>query len=355
MSARSRLLIALAGLVLLLMFWMPLWRITLEAPQYPEGLGLRIMLSDVKGANEFDLQNINNLNHYIGMQRIEPDAIPELRIMPWVVGFLLVFALAVAATGNRTLLTIWISVFIVVAIAGLIDFWLWEYDYGHNLDLEHAAIKVPGMTYQPPLIGSKQLLNFKAHSWPGIGGWASFVSMGLGLLVWFTEFRANRRTRRARSGNGAALASSLVAVVLLSGCTPEPEPFHFGEDVGAYCRMTIDDNRFASQVVMQTGRVYKFDSIECLASWMDRSLEDETDVHSVWVTDMGRPGTLISALEARFVKHTGIRSPMGGGWAAFASDETARMTVMAPVSDSAASEPIGPVSWLEMRRLVHIH
>jgi copper chaperone NosL len=54
---------------------------------------------------------------------------------------------------------------VVLGIAGLIDFYMWGYDYGHNLN-PRAPIKVPGMSYQPPLIGCKQLLNINACSWP---------------------------------------------------------------------------------------------------------------------------------------------------------------------------------------------
>ena len=58
------------------------------------------------------------------------------------------------------------------------DFWRWEYDYGHDLDFEHAIIKVPGMTYQPPLIGPKQLLNFTACRGRTSGGWLAFAALG---------------------------------------------------------------------------------------------------------------------------------------------------------------------------------
>jgi copper chaperone NosL len=57
------------------------------------------------------------------------------------------------------------------------DFYKWEYDYGHNLDLEHAPIKIPGMAYQPPLIGSKKLLNFTATSWPAAGGMLAIAAV----------------------------------------------------------------------------------------------------------------------------------------------------------------------------------
>ena len=54
-----------------------------------------------------------------------------------------------------------------------------EYDYGHNLN-PNAAIVVPGMSYQPPLFGFKQLLNFGAYSYPDIGGWIMF---GVGIIL----------------------------------------------------------------------------------------------------------------------------------------------------------------------------
>jgi copper chaperone NosL len=183
LTVRARVLVAVAALLLLPMFFTPIWRVYLQAPQYPEGIGMQIWINTVTGIKENDLDNINNLNHYIGMKRIEPDAIPELRIMPFIVGALVLTGAAAAALGRRRLAQGWVALFLVVSLAGLADFWKWEYDYGHDLDMENAIIKVPGMTYQPPLIGSKQLLNFTATSIPGPGGIAAMVALGLGVLA----------------------------------------------------------------------------------------------------------------------------------------------------------------------------
>jgi hypothetical protein len=98
----------------------------------------------------------------------------------------------------------WTGIFLLVAVVGLVDFWLWEYDYGHNLDLEHASIQIPGMSYQPPLIGSKKLLNFTANSWPAIGGIAIIGALFVAMIVSFFEFRKGRRN----SSSVAATASS---------------------------------------------------------------------------------------------------------------------------------------------------
>ena len=195
MNARSRLLTAAASLLLVGMFFLPIWRIDLTAPQYPEGLGMEIRINTIQGLTPYDLERINNLNHYIGMKAIDPDVIPELSIMPWLVGSVIVTGLIVAALGWRPLLLSWAGSFAGVAAIGLADFWRWTYDYGHNLDYENAIIKVPGMSYQPPLIGTKQLLNFTAASWPAAGGWLAFAAMALAVVAVIVALRTNPSRR----------------------------------------------------------------------------------------------------------------------------------------------------------------
>ena len=198
MSKTPRILVMLASVVMMGVYLFPLWSVRLTAPQYPEGLGMQIRINTVEGATENDLNNINNLNHYIGMKRIEPEAIPELRIMPWIVAGIIVTGLATAALAKRQLLYAWTAGFLAIAIIGLIDFWKWEYDYGHNLDNEHAILKIPGMTYQPPLIGAKQLLNFRAVSLPSLGGILAGVAMALAVTAVVLAWR-ERKLALARS------------------------------------------------------------------------------------------------------------------------------------------------------------
>jgi hypothetical protein len=183
MSKLSRLLLALAAGSLFAALALPLWRVNLVAPQYPEGLGMEIHARTVRGATEHDLRSINALNHYIGMKAIEPEAIPELRVIPWVIAALGVAALVAAALNRRRVIVAWLVSFAVLGAVGMWDFWKWEYEYGHDLDFEHAIIKVPGMTYQPPLIGSKQLLNFTATSWPGPGSYLVGAAFLLGVIA----------------------------------------------------------------------------------------------------------------------------------------------------------------------------
>ena len=192
MSKLSRILVGVASLLLLGLYVFPLWRVHLTAPQYPEGLGMTIHVNTVRGLTEFDLDKINNLNHYIGMKAIEPDAIPELRFMPWIVAALIAGGLVVAALGRRRPLYVWLGAFALLGLVGLIDFWRWEYDYGHNLSPD-AIIRIPDMSYQPPLIGTKVLLNFTASSWPALGGWLAGLSFALGAAAVALTVRDARR------------------------------------------------------------------------------------------------------------------------------------------------------------------
>jgi len=185
----SRIGMAVAAALLGVPFLKPLWHIGLIAPQYPEGLGLYIWINQITGQKPQDLDSINGLNHYIGMKEIIPESIPELRFMPYLVGGLLVLGLLTALAGKRPLLYAWTGLFVLLSLAGLADFWKWGYDYGHNLD-PTAAIRVPGMAYQPPLIGAKQLLNFYATSWPAAGGWALILSLGIGVGLCVLERRS---------------------------------------------------------------------------------------------------------------------------------------------------------------------
>ena len=174
-------------------FLAPLWQITLDAPQFPGGLYLDIWVDGFSGDEEGGdiIQNINILNHYIGMQYIEPDSIPELTYFPYIIYVMLTLGLIVMLVDRAWSYFIWTAILVVLGILGVYDFYLWLYDYGHNLD-PNAPIQVPGMVYQPPLFGEKYLLNFLAKSYPHVGGWFVGLSIVLSSLAFiFSKKRKN--------------------------------------------------------------------------------------------------------------------------------------------------------------------
>lgn len=173
----SRIIIFISGLALLAVLFVPLWRIELNAPQYPEGLVLKMYPNRLAG----NVDIINGLNHYIGMKTLHTEDFIEFSVLSYIIIFFAALCFLVVFLNKRKWLSILFSLFIIFGIIAMADFWRWEYNYGHDLN-PNAAIQVPGMAYQPPLIGFKKLLNFGAYSVPDIGGWI-FVSVGLLLLL----------------------------------------------------------------------------------------------------------------------------------------------------------------------------
>jgi len=335
--SRASVVAMLATAVMLLgVFVFPLWVISLVAPQYPQGLGLHIWINRIEGAAPFDLQNINGLNHYIGMHKIEPDVIPELRYMKYFAMGLSATAALVALVRRRWALLAWVLVALVLAGVGMVDFYTWEYNYGHDLD-PSAAIKVPGMTYQPPMIGTKQMLNFQATAWPGIGGLLAMLGVGIAVLAAMYEFvlRGRRLRREQRSQVRIHPAAPVVASVLLcaalatllsfaTGCAREPAAIGYGTDACEQCSMTITDERHGAVIVTTKGRSHKFDSVECMfqALMPDQKLSG-VEVHSWHVVDYANRGTLIDATTAHYLVSPGVPSPMGANVSSFSAPEDA--------------------------------
>lgn len=189
-SLHPRLLIALSIVSLASVFLWPLWQITLEAAQFPEGLHLNIWINKFSGSTENIIHDINILNHYVGMQAIEPDSIPELRYFPIVIIVMMALGLVSLFINRRSVYLSWTVLMLVLSIAGVYDFYLWMYDYGHNLD-PAAPIKVPGQTYMPPLFGEKDLLNFYVKSYPRGGTIGLGISLLFSSLAWW-----NKKTKR---------------------------------------------------------------------------------------------------------------------------------------------------------------
>lgn len=190
-SIFSRVLLLISAACLVYSTFVPIWQIDLDAPQYPEGLNLKIFADKLGG----DVEIINGLNHYIGMKTLHTEEFIEFSILKYIIFTYAFLALIAAALGNRKILYTIFTLFVLFGIVAMVDFWRWEYNYGHDLD-PHAAIIVPGMAYQPPLIGFKQLLNFGAYSVPDTGGWL-FIGSGLLMLVAvIIEFKASKNEKQ---------------------------------------------------------------------------------------------------------------------------------------------------------------
>ncbi|HSQ46494.1 MAG TPA: hypothetical protein VLM44_06190, partial [Lutibacter sp.] len=99
---KSKILMIVGSLLLLGLFVFPLWNITLEAPQYPIPLGMDIYINKFVDTHEFDIKNINLMNHYVGMKDI-PATIPEFKIFPVAIGIMVVLGVIIGFLGNHKL------------------------------------------------------------------------------------------------------------------------------------------------------------------------------------------------------------------------------------------------------------
>lgn len=346
MQLKSRLLLVAAAVLLVPTYWLPLWSIRIVAPQYREGLGMYIGLRDIWGHQPHDIQNINILNHYIGMKPIDPAVVDVLTIMPWVVGFLAVAALLVALVPRRAAIAGWLVAFVALGTAGLAEFWSWNYDYGHNLD-PMAPIKVPGMTYQPPLVGTKQLLNMATSSFPSWGTLFIALAFAAGAWALVLAWRARPAGPTPAAGEGQARLATAAAALLLLAALPAcqapqaeatasldaphlREAYDDGEfeafvpgGACAYCDGEIDTARFGAQLTTTAGETHRFMSAECMAGFVAEGRVAPDDIRSMQVVDYAHGARLIDARDAFYVRMDFERSPGGLGVAAVRTEKIA--------------------------------
>lgn len=178
---------ALAALIvpLVLSFVTPMWRISMYAPQYPKGLYLDIYSHKLAAGNEGQhLQEINTLNHYIGMKHLDRTEMSDLDWLPFGFGALVLLALRAAAIGTTRSLIDLTVVNLYVCSFAFARFIYRLYLYGHDLAPD-APIKVEPFT--PAIFGTKQIANFTTHSYPALGGYLIFAyAAGVTLLtLWY--------------------------------------------------------------------------------------------------------------------------------------------------------------------------
>lgn len=341
----SNLIFLLGISCILVVFFTPLWQINLSAPQYPEGLTMFIHFNDITGDTENDLHNINLLNHYIGMNKIEANSIPELKYMKYILVTLLLIGIFALLFRRKQIFLTWTLVAIFTGIVGIYDMNAWGTEFGSNLD-PTAPIKVEGMTYKPPLFGEKQLLNITASSYPAAGGIFFGLSIIFSAIATFIAYKRpfqNNDESRNNTESGSIESSKLSSfnskknlfkkktmklhlpiLFLLIACSVDVKPIKYGKEQCDNCSMIISDARFGSELLTNKGKVYKFDSAECLTFFLKDSAKIKQDnIHSMFVTNFLEPNSFIETSQANFLITEKIPSPMGANLSAYKSRDEA--------------------------------
>jgi len=192
LETAPRVLLLAAVLLFAPAYLTPLWKMTMFAPQYPDGLRMQIYSYKLTGGNGGqDIKEINVLNHYIGMHELTPADFAEFKWIPFVVGALALVFLRAALLGRTGTL---LDLFVLYLYFGLFSLWSFGYklySYGHNL-APTASVKVP--PFMPPLMGFKKLANFEVYSYPSLGSYALAavaVTLGAALFLAWREARAD--------------------------------------------------------------------------------------------------------------------------------------------------------------------
>lgn len=319
LSIPSRILVAFASGALIAVFFLPVWRIDLFAPQYPEGLSMYIWINKITG--QVDI--INGLNHYIGMRHINAAMFPEFKLLSYVVGFFMLMGMIVAITGKRKFLFYYLILTAIGGSLAMFDFYRWGYKYGHNLD-PNAPIQVPGLSYQPPLFGHKRLLNFDTYSFPDVAGWIIAAAGTLAFTVWFVEwYRQHKANKKERIGNLSKVAIAASMFIFFASCSSSPEPFQYGKDVCYFCKMGIVDPKFGGEVITKKGKVYKFDDEVCMIRFLKTGELKENEISKKVVVNFLKQNDFITVENAFFYQSLELKSPMGGNAAAFSSQQEA--------------------------------
>lgn len=206
---KSSLLMIIGSLLLLGLFYYPLWNIQLGAPQYPDPLGMNIYITGIEGQEEFDIQNIDGVNKYIGMKKIpKAEEMWEFDVFPKVITGMIILGVIIGLLGffrilNHKWFLGWFILMAILGILGMYDFNMWLLDYGTDLDpkaiLKLTDLEGNPLSYKPPLFGTDKILNFTASSYPSIGGYMMFGGMALTLLAFFVgrkEYK-NLKTKNA--------------------------------------------------------------------------------------------------------------------------------------------------------------
>lgn len=185
LSNAARIFVVAAALLLIPSAFLPVWRITLVAPQYPQGLSLVIYPHKVAG----EIQEVNILNHYIGMKEISADEFPEFRFIPFFILRFLGFALLTALIGRMPIAALGWMDFVLFGVVMLYTMQHWLYQYGHDLSPE-APLRIQPFT--PGVLGSTSVGQFTVSSWPAIGAILMGLAGLIGPVIVLYEWRRGR-------------------------------------------------------------------------------------------------------------------------------------------------------------------
>lgn len=164
-------------------------------------------------------------------------------------------------------------------------------------------------------------MNFDAYSFPDVAGWIVIGACIIIISVWFTEWFKNRK--RKKFTVVASLFFVLPAMFFLISCTTKPSPFVSGQDECHVCKMGLADFRFGGEIITKKGKVYKFDDLRCMISYIKSGTMEEKDISITLTMNFNKPNEFIDVKKAWYLVSPEIRSPMSSNASGYISKEEA--------------------------------
>ena len=144
----------IAALLLIASIFFPYWKMTLQAPQYPNGLSVQAYIYKLTG----DVGEIDGLNHYIGMRPLGEAAQLERSLS--IVAVSVLSLLLVTAIFIHSKFSVLLALpAILYPLIFLGDMYFWLRNFGLNLD-PAAPLSNAIKPFVPPILGVGKLAQF---------------------------------------------------------------------------------------------------------------------------------------------------------------------------------------------------
>lgn len=173
-------LMMLAALLLMVSMFLPYWSMTMEAPQYPDGLKVDVYVNRLEG----DMREIDALNHYLGMPVLDEGGRLERSV-----SLISIVALGLLLMAGVFVHNQWAAILALPALlfpfVFVADLWWILYQYGHSID-PHSALGSAIKPFTPPIIGRGMVAQFTTVGEFETGFYLALVAMGVVLVgLWF--------------------------------------------------------------------------------------------------------------------------------------------------------------------------
>lgn len=113
----------------------------------------------------------------------------------------------------------------------------------------------------------------------------------------------------------------IIMPTLFTSCSSDgPQAIRYGEEQCVYCKMTISDPRFGTQIITDKGRAFNFDDAQCMIAFIKAGDVDQAAIKEIYLPDYTNDHELFPAKDMLLLKSESLKSPMRGDIAAFKNE-----------------------------------